>query len=89
MKCRACEAMHLSPEHRLPCQRMHSKVRQWWEREPGWFRREFKAQGPTEWWPRIGRDFTGGFRLYRATQAQLVAELARQSQRLSKQPAID
>lgn len=59
--CKACEAtsnpggLHDALE---TCRRMKSRVRQWWERDPGYFYSEELprelARAGREWWPRAG-----------------------------------
>lgn len=82
---------------RAVCRRMRSRTKQWWEREPGWFRRDFKsAPLPTTSWPKPGTEFQSGGQggvvrsdprrvpcVATMNQRQLMAELKRQSRRLA------
>ena len=80
------------------CRRVRSKALQWWERAPGYFADELKAElrrAGQEWWPRagavvspdgrkIGKDYRKtGPALSEMTPTQICAELARQSRRLA------
>lgn len=95
MKCKACEndqRQGIGQAHGavIACRRGHAKVKQWWEREPGYIKAEVKAElarAGREWWPRIGGpDLRNVTPIHSMTQKQLVAELKRQSARLAGQP---
>lgn len=61
------------------CARMRSSARQWWERAPGWFREAIREPAPPTYSPPAY-----GTPVCRMKPAQLVAELTRQSARLSR-----
>lgn len=91
MKCKACArdmANGVAQSHGavIACQRLRQKSKQWWEKEPGWFWREFRPTSATAWHASFKPRQV--LSLVTATPKQIVAELTRQSKRLAGQPDI-
>jgi hypothetical protein len=79
MRCAACanDVSHKLPSGGDACARMRTTARQWWEREPGWFRDSIRDPAPLTYAPP-----PYGTPVSRMNEKQLAAELGRQSKRL-------